>query len=246
MIGDRASDMQLARNLGCRGIWFHEGHEGGEGIVLETSSWLEVASFLTGCDMEHRKAHIVRTTKETSIDLTVDLDGNGRGRIETGIGFFDHMLEQLVRHGRLDVEAHLEGDTWVDEHHSVEDMALCLGKAVLSALGDKRGIQRYGFDLLCMDEVHCEVSMDFSGRSDLVFDGRFSREYVGSFPTEMIRHFFKSFSNEARCSLYISFSEGNAHHQAEAVFKAFARALRMAVRKIPGSDEVVSTKGVLE
>lgn len=246
MIGDRASDMQLARNLGCSGIWFHEGHEGGEGIVLETSSWLEVASFLTGCDMEHRKAHIVRTTKETCIDLAVDLDGNGRGRIETGIGFFDHMLEQLVRHGRLDVEAHLEGDTWVDEHHSVEDMALCLGKAVLTALGDKRGIQRYGFDLLCMDEVHCEVSMDFSGRSDLVFDGRFSREYVGSFPTEMIRHFFKSFSNEARCSLYISFSEGNAHHQAEAVFKAFARALRMAVRRIPGSDEVVSTKGVLE
>ena len=247
MIGDRESDMQLARNLGCKGIWFHDEKLGGESVVLESSSWLEIAAFLTcGGIKEHRCGRVERRTKETAISLSVDLDGTGRGCISTGIGFFDHMLEQLVRHGRLDVEATVKGDLEVDEHHSVEDTALALGKCVLSALGDKRGISRYGYELLTMDEVHATVALDFSGRPDFVWDVEISRDYVGTFPTELVSHFFKSFSNEARCNLYVSVSQGNAHHQVEAIFKAFARALRMAVRRIPGSNELASTKGVLE
>ena len=156
------------------------------------------------------------------------------------------MLEQIVRHARVDVTSSFRGDLEVDEHHSVEDVALSLGKVISKALGDKKGICRYGYDLLCMDDVHAEVSIDFSGRPDLIFDVDFTRDCIGTFPVEMIRHFFKSFSDEARCNLYMSVSRGNAHHQAEALFKAFARALRMAVRRIPGSNEVVSSKGVLE
>lgn len=247
MIGDRATDMALARNLGVRGIWFHDTKEGGPSVALETSSWLEIADFLTGghCD-RHRIASVSRKTAETEIELTVDLDGTGEGRIETGIGFFDHMLQQIVRHSRFNFNATVHGDTWVDEHHSVEDTALALGKAVFQALGDKRGISRYGYDLLCMDEVHAEVSIDFSGRPELVWECQITRESIGTFPTELVEHFFKSFSNEARCNLYMSVSTGNAHHQVEALFKAFARAMRMAVKRLPGYDGVPSTKGVLE
>ena len=249
VIGDRATDMKLAQNLGAKGIWFHEKSMDSvpPSVVLETDSWLEIAAYLTNSGIKtHRKASIERETKETRISLSVDLDGSGQGKITTGIGFFDHMLEQIVRHARLDVTSSFTGDLEVDEHHSVEDIALCLGKIISKALGDKKGINRYGYDLLCMDDVHSEVSIDFSGRPDLIFDADFTREYIGTFPVEMIRHFFKSFSNEARCNLYMNVSRGNAHHQAEALFKAFARALRMAIRRIPGSNEVVSSKGVLE
>ena len=234
---------------GAKGIWFHEKSMDSvpPSVVLETDSWLEITAYLTNSGIKtHRKASIERETKETRISLSVDLDGSGQGKITTGIGFFDHMLEQIVRHARLDVTSSFTGDLEVDEHHSVEDIALCLGKVISKALGDKKGISRYGYDLLCMDDVHSEVSIDFSGRPDLIFDADFTREYIGTFPVEMIRHFFKSFSNEARCNLYMNVSRGNAHHQAEALFKAFARALRMAVRRIPGSNEVVSSKGVLE
>lgn len=249
VIGDRLTDMKLAGNLGAKGIWFHpKGQEETPShVVLESDSWLEIAAFLTNSDIKtHRKASIERKTKETDIFLSVDLDGSGEGKISTGIGFFDHMLEQIVKHARFDVESSFCGDTEVDEHHSVEDIALSLGKVINSALGDKKGISRYGFDLLCMDDVHAEVSIDFSGRPDLVFDVGFTRDYIGSFPSEMIRHFFKSFCDEARCNLYMNVSCGNAHHQAEALFKAFARAVRMAVRRMPGCNDVVSSKGVLE
>ena len=246
MIGDRQSDMDLARALGCQGIWFHSGKCGGDRVALETDSWLEVARFLCpDATLCHRTASLERRTKETDIRLRVNIDGSGQGCIETGIGFFDHMLEQIVRHARFDVEAAVKGDLEVDEHHSVEDLALCLGKCVLTALGDKRGISRYGYEVLTMDEVHACVALDFSGRPDFVWEVDFSRQYIGVFPTEMITHFFKSFSNEARCNLYMSVGPGNCHHQAEALFKAFARALRSAVRRLPGSDELPSTKGVL-
>ena len=233
MIGDRATDMELARRLGCRGIWLHDGTEGGAGIALETSSWLEIARFLTGSDrpLEHRTATVER---------------RGHGCVVTGIGFFDHMLDQIVRHGRIGLEARLSGDLQVDEHHSVEDFALALGRAFALALGDKKGINRYGFDFLCMDEVNCRCAVDFSGRPCFTSGGRITRDYVGSFPTELVPHFFKSFCDEARCTLHISVSRGNAHHQVEAMFKAFARALRMAVKRDPSSNEVPSTKGVLE
>lgn len=248
MIGDRATDMELARRLGCRGIWLHDGTEGGAGIALETSSWLEIARFLTGSDrpLEHRTATVERRTGETDISLKLDLDGGGHGCVVTGIGFFDHMLDQIVRHGRIGLEARLSGDLQVDEHHSVEDFALALGRAFALALGDKKGINRYGFDFLCMDEVNCRCAVDFSGRPCFTSGGRITRDYVGSFPTELVPHFFKSFCDEARCTLHISVSRGNAHHQVEAMFKAFARALRMAVKRDPSSNEVPSTKGVLE
>lgn len=248
VIGDRLTDMQLARNLGCKGIWLHEKEAScPENVALETNSWLEIASFLTLEDIKgHRTAHVERVTGETSVSLDLDLDGSGKGEIVTGIGFFDHMLQQIVRHSRFDLSARLSGDTWVDEHHSIEDMAICLGRAVSQALGDKRGINRYGFDLLCMDDVHAEVSVDFSGRPELVFCVSFTRDYIGSVSTQMFSHFFKSFCDAAGCNIYASVSSGNAHHQAEALFKAFARAVRMAVKRIPGLDEVVSTKGVLE
>lgn len=247
MIGDRETDMKLADNLGAKGIWLHDEKSGRENVALETDSWLEIAAFLTCGDVKaHRKAHVERITKETSIILDIDIDGTGEGDVSTGIGFFDHMLAQVVRHSMFNIDAQVTGDLWIDVHHSVEDSALALGKAVRDALGDKRGINRYGFELLCMDDVHSEVSIDFSGRPELVFDVNFTRQDIGTFPTEMIRHFFKSFCDAAGCNLYMSVSEGNSHHQAEALFKAFARAMRTAVKRIPGSSSVVSTKGVLE
>lgn len=252
VIGDRLTDMALAKALGARGIWFHapDGDPVPDDLApvisYESDDWLAIAHFLCGDEVHvHRTARITRKTKETGISLALDIDGSGKGRIRTGIGFFDHMLEQVVKHGRLDVEATCEGDLEVDEHHSVEDMALVFGEAFKTALGDKKGIERYGYEILCMDEVHASVAIDFSGRPCLSWDVDFCREYVGSFPTEMVRHFFKSFSDSAACNLHMEVSAGNCHHQVEALFKAFARAVRRAVRRIPGSDEPASTKGVL-
>lgn len=251
-IGDRVSDMQLASNLGVKGIWLTEKKRQElppsllENTVLVTSSWLDVADFLTGSQVKsHRRSAITRETKETKISFSLDLDGSGKGRLVTGSGFFDHMLEQVVKHARFDVEGTVHGDLEVDEHHTVEDVALALGEAVKRALGDKRGIERYGFDLMMMDDVVATASIDFSGRPDLIYSIPFARTEIGTFPTEMVKHFFKSFSDAAGCNLYISVTEGNSHHQAEAAFKAFAHSMRKAVRRIPGSFELPSTKGVL-
>lgn len=215
-------------------------------LVLSEHDWDEIACLLLG-DGKHlpRKARVQRTTKETSITLSLNLDGSGKGRFLTGIGFFDHMLEQVVKHTGVDVEVEAKGDLEVDEHHTVEDVAIVLGAAVLSALGDKRGISRYGCEVLTMDDVRATVALDFSGRPDFVWDCPFSRDYVGTFPTEMVEHFFKSFSDEARCNLHMSVTKGNTHHQAEALFKAFSHALRQAVRRYYWTDELPSTKGSL-
>jgi len=251
MIGDRLTDMELARRKGVKGIWLSDSDEDvpenlNGVIALKTMSWLDAASFLTvGKSFTHRTSHIERNTKETQISLSVDLDGTGDGSLKTGIGFFDHMLEQVVKHSRCSIVGVVHGDLEVDEHHTVEDLALALGKAFLLALGDKRGINRYGSDMMMMDEVVAKCAIDFSGRPECIFIVPFKREEVGGFPTELFRHFFKSFSDEAKCNLYIEVTDGNAHHQAEAAFKSFARALRMAVKRIPGSDELMSTKGVL-
>ena len=252
MIGDRLTDMMLAKALGAKGIWYTESKENvpedlKDTVAIKTDSWLSIASFLT-CDgvKEHRRSSVRRTTVETDISISVDLDGTGVGHIHTGIGFFDHMLDQVVKHSRCDISGEVKGDTEVDEHHSAEDTALALGSAFLSALGDKRGIERYGFEIVMMDDVAATVAVDFSGRDELIYDVEFTMDYVGSFPTELIRHFFRSFSSAARCNIYISATKGgNSHHTAEAIFKAFARALRKAVRRIPGDDSISSTKGVL-
>ena len=251
MVGDRITDMILAKNIGCRGILLNKGVEIPEDlkdtVALETDSWLEILSFLLPDRslLPHRRAELERKTKETDISLSIDLDGTGKGGIVTGIGFFDHMLSQIVRHSRYDINGTVKGDFDVDEHHSVEDLAITLGSLIGKALGDKRGIERYGYEILTMDDVVATVALDFSGRPDLIYDVDIRREYIGSFPVEMIRHFFKSFSDSARMNLYIKVSDGNSHHQAEAVFKAFARALRKASRRIAGATDISSTKGVL-
>lgn len=251
MVGDRLTDMMLAENIGCKGILLNDGvsvPEDLKGVVaLQTGSWLEVLAFLLPDAFvpTHRVAEVSRSTKETEIELRIDLDGTGKGEIVTGLGFLDHMLSQIVRHSRFDISGTLKGDFDVDEHHSTEDLALTLGSLIKKALGDKRGIERYGYEVLTMDDVVATVALDFSGRPDLIYDVDFKREYIGTFPTEMIRHFFKSFSDSAEMNLYIKVTDGNSHHQAEAIFKAFARTLRKAVRRIPGSTEIQSTKGVL-
>ncbi len=210
------------------------------------SSWLDISSLLVpDKSLAHRRAKLERNTRETQISLSIDLDGSGKGLLRTGVGFFDHMLEQVVKHSRCDIEGKVAGDLEVDEHHTVEDLGICLGLAFKEALGDKRGINRYGHDILIMDDVICTCAIDFSGRPYLLWKVDFRREEVGGFPTEMFQHFFKSFSDAAQCNLSIEVSEGNTHHQAEAIFKAFARAAKMAVRRIPGSRELPSTKGVL-
>ena len=251
MVGDRLTDMMLAENIGCKGILLNDGvsvPEDLKGVVaLQTGSWLEVLAFLLPDAFvpTHRVAEVSRSTKETEIELRIDLDGTGKGEIVTGLGFLDHMLSQIVRHSHFDISGTLKGDFDVDEHHSTEDLALTLGSLIKKALGDKRGIERYGYEVLTMDDVVATVALDFSGRPDLIYDVDFKREYIGTFPTEMIRHFFKSFSDSAEMNLYIKVTDGNSHHQAEAIFKAFARTLRKAVRRIPGSTEIQSTKGVL-
>lgn len=234
--------LPLAQELGCEVVFYGSR----EGVLLSSTNWNDIVCFLLG-DGKHtcRTASIERKTKETQIRLTVNLDGTGKGRLETGIGFFDHMLDQIVRHTNFDVDLHAHGDLEVDEHHTVEDVAIVLGTAVLKALGDKRGISRYGCELLPMDDVQAKVAIDFSGRPDFIWQCPFSRQYIGTFPTEMVEHFFKSFSDAAQCNLHMQVGEGNTHHQAEALFKGFAHAVRQAVRRYYWSDELPSTKGSL-
>ncbi len=249
VIGDRITDVELANNLGAKAILYN--FKGSledlkiknlESVVeLISSDWLEVFSFLRA---GARKSIISRKTSETQIEVSVDLDGTGKGNIDTGLGFFNHMLDQIARHARIDLTVKVNGDLEVDEHHTIEDTALALGQAIKQALGDKRGIERYGF-ALPMDDSLAQVLIDFGGRPWLVWDAEFNREKVGDMPTEMFLHFFKSFSDAAACNLNIKAEGTNEHHKIEGIFKALARALKMAIKRDVFAYELPSTKGVL-
>jgi imidazoleglycerol-phosphate dehydratase/histidinol-phosphatase len=250
VIGDRWSDIQLAINLGAKAIYFKSGlHEltteqeltFKDTIVLETSSWDEVYSFLK---LGLRKVHHERNTNETKISIDVNMDGSGKASIDTGLGFFDHMLDQIARHGKIDLSITTQGDLDIDEHHTIEDTGIALGEAFAKALSDKRGMERYGF-ALPMDEADAKVLIDFGGRNWLVWNADFKREKIGEMPTEMFFHFFKSFSDGAKCNLNIECKGDNEHHKIEVIFKAFAKAIRMAVKRDPISNYLPSTKGVL-
>ena len=230
VIGDRVTDAQLAANLGCQAL-----------ILGEGLDWSKVTEIVYAGS---RRASVRRTTKETDIAISLDLDGTGRSHITTGLGFFDHMLEQIAKHGSIDLDIQVRGDLHVDEHHTIEDTALALGEALLKALGDKRGIERYGYTLP-MDDCLCSVALDFGGRPWLVWDADFHREYIGEMPTEMFLHFFKSLSDAARMNLNIKAEGQNEHHKIEGIFKALARAIRMAVRRDIHHMQLPSSKGVL-
>jgi len=238
VIGDRITDMQLAANLGCNGILI--GAKPSPLAVFNTTDWHEIYRFLKAIP---RKAFIERKTKETAITVGINLDGSGKSEIDTGIGFLDHMLSQVARHGETDLMIRAKGDLHVDFHHTVEDIAITLGEAVKEALGSKKGIERYGF-LLPMDDSLAQVAIDFSGRPWLVWDVTFKGEKTGEIPVEMFFHFFKSFSDNACCNLNIRAEGDNDHHKAEAIFKAFAKAFRMAVSPT-GNYNLPSTKGTL-
>jgi imidazoleglycerol-phosphate dehydratase/histidinol-phosphatase len=242
VIGDRLTDVKLAVNLNCGAILFNESLSAeGLNVDLQTDSWKSVYEFLR---LESRTVNHERYTKETKIDIHLDLDGTGKSEIHTGIGFFDHMLDQIARHGECDMKIRCDGDLHIDEHHSIEDTGIALGEAFLKALGNKRGIERYAFHIP-MDEADAEVLLDFGGRAWLVWEADFKRERIGEMPTEMFKHFFKSFSDAARCNLHIRCRGENEHHMIEAIFKAFAKCIRMAKRRNPDSDLLPSTKGVL-
>jgi len=243
VIGDRLTDMQLARNLGAQGILLCENTDVNlpEGCALATADWHEAARFILS---RGRSAEVKRDTSETKIEVAIDLDGNGKTEIDTGLKFFDHMLSQIPHHAGVSLTVKCKGDLEVDEHHTMEDVAIALGEAITAALGDKRGIERYGF-VLPMDECRAMVLLDLGGRIDFRWDVVFTREYVGDTPTEMFSHFFHSLCCAMKCNLHISARGENNHHLIEGVFKAFARALRMAVRRDPFSYEVPSSKGIL-
>lgn len=250
VIGDRLTDVELAKNLGAKAILYTADKARIEEMlslpyadvcVLATDSWALIAEFLR---CEERRATIVRKTKETDITVTIDLDGKGVSGIDTGLKFLDHMLDQIVHHAGVSLEVKAVGDLQVDEHHTMEDIAIVLGNAIVKALGSKRGIGRYGF-VLPMDESRAMVLVDFGGRIDFCWDVQFTREYVGDVPTEMFSHFFKALAAAMNCNLHIQAKGENNHHIAEGIFKAFARALRMAVKREPFSYELPSSKGVL-
>jgi len=258
VIGDRLTDVQLAVNLGAKAILFLP--DNGEAspvqtadvsgvtdamrdaIALTTGNWDAIYEFLR---LPARAAVVERNTRETQIRVELNLDGTGQADMHTGLGFFDHMLDQVAKHSGADLSIHVKGDLHIDEHHTIEDTGLALGEAFRQALGDKRGISRYGF-LLPMDEALAQVAVDFSGRPWLVWDAEFRREKIGDMPTEMFFHFFKSFADTALCNLNIKVEGDNEHHKIEAIFKAFAKAIKMAVRRnIRELDNLPSTKGVL-
>ena len=240
VFGDRVSDIQLAENLGAKAIFISE--ESNERAALSTMSWDEIYDFLR---MPPRMAEVSRVTKETDIQISLNLDGTGKCDMQTGLGFFDHMLDQLGKHSGADLAVKVKGDLHIDEHHTIEDTALALGKAYAQAIGDKKGINRYGF-LLPMDEALAQVAIDFSGRPWLVWQAEFKREKVGDMPTEMFMHFFKSFSDASKCNLNIKVEGDNEHHKIEAIFKAFAKSIKMAVKRDPEAMDILpSTKGTL-
>jgi len=247
VIGDRYTDVELAKNLGCKAIYINEDTEilKEKELVgycaLQTNSWERISEFLFAGE---RTATIQRTTKETDILIKLNLDGSGKCDIDTGLKFFDHMLEQIGRHSGSDLTVRVKGDLQVDEHHTIEDTAIALGEAFGNALGNKRGIERYGY-YLPMDDCLCSVALDFGGRSWLVYDVDFKREYVGDLPTEMILHFFKSFSDAARMNLNIKAEGENEHHKIEGIFKALAKSIKMAVKRDIYQYELPSTKGIL-
>ena len=250
VIGDRLSDVQLAKNLGCKAILLRdiddvasELNEKGlsETTSIVTTSWDKVSEFLQGGS---RQATVTRNTSETKIEVSVDLDGTGKCQISTGLGFFDHMLEQIGRHSGIDLKIQTIGDLHVDDHHTIEDTAIALGDALRQALGDKRGIERYGY-VLPMDDCLCTVAIDFGGRPWLVWDAEFKREKIGDMPTEMFLHFFKSLSDSARMNLFIRAEGTNEHHKIEGIFKGLARAIKMAIRRDIFKYTLPSTKGTL-
>lgn len=242
VIGDRETDVALARNLGARAIFIANPNFGAPdgGGVLIARNWSEIPDLLR----PPRRAERRRTTNETDIRVAIDLDGSGEASISTGIAFFDHMLEQIARHGSIDLTIEAKGDLEIDEHHTIEDTAITLGEAFAAALGDKRGIGRYGF-CLPMDDCLAKVAIDLGGRNWIVWEAEFRREMIGKMPTEMFFHFFKSFSDKALCNLNIKAEGTNEHHKIEAIFKSFARAIRMAVRRDPDDDSMPSTKGTI-
>ena len=253
VIGDRITDVQLAKNLGCKAIWLNNDPALGGGeisdsrreledsIALETPDWSRIYEFL-----KLGLRHVVheRNTNETQIKIDLMIDGKGKSAIVTGLGFFDHMLEQIARHGKMDLAIRVNGDLHIDEHHTIEDTGIALGEAFGQALADKRGMERYGF-ALPMDEADAKVLIDFGGRNWIVWNALFKREKIGEMPTEMFFHFFKSFSDAARCNLNIECHGDNEHHKIEAIFKAFAKAVRMAVKRDPMHNYLPSTKGVI-
>ena len=253
VIGDRITDVQLAKNLGCQAIWLNSDASLGAAeisdqvaalqsvIALESTDWAEIYSFLR---IGLRQVIHERNTNETQIKIELNVDGRGKAQIMTGLGFFDHMLEQIARHGKLDLTIRANGDLHIDEHHTIEDTGIALGETFAQALADKRGMERYGF-ALPMDDAEAKVLIDFGGRSWIVWNAEFKRERIGEMPTEMFYHFFKSFSDAARCNLQIECHGDNEHHKIEAIFKAFAKAIRMAVKRDPMSNYLPSTKGVL-
>ena len=242
VIGDRMTDMELAHNLGCKGLML-----GADGQDIPYDGCRGVSGWAQVCELVYageRKAAVRRTTKETDIDIRLNLDGTGKCDISTGLGFFDHMLEQIGRHSGSDLTVKVKGDLHVDEHHTIEDTALALGEALRKALGDKRGIERYGF-CLPMDDCLCQVAIDFGGRPWLVFDAEFHREKIGEMPTEMFLHFFKSLSDAAMMNLNIKAEGQNEHHKIEGIFKALAKSIKMAKRRDISHFVLPSTKGVL-
>ena len=253
VIGDRITDVQLAKNMGAKAIWMKQDEALGASevsdklkelkdvIALESPNWKDIYTFLKN---GLRKVQHIRNTNETKIHIDLNLDGTGISDIKTGIGFFDHMLDQIARHGKMDLSIQVQGDLEVDEHHTIEDTGIALGEAIAKALADKRGIERYGF-ALPMDEASAKVLIDFGGRNWIVWNAHFRRDKIGEMPTEMFFHFFKSFSDGAKCNLQIECVGENEHHKIEAIFKAFAKAIRMAVKKDPFSNYLPSTKGVL-
>ncbi|HBX88444.1 MAG TPA: bifunctional histidinol-phosphatase/imidazoleglycerol-phosphate dehydratase [Marinilabiliaceae bacterium] len=250
VIGDRLTDVEMAKNLGCKGIFIKEEKEAlsalaeahlEEHCALITEDWDQITAFLFKTD---RTAVVDRKTAETTVHIELDLDGTGNCDITTGLSFFDHMLDQIGRHSGVDLTIHTDGDLHVDEHHTIEDTGLALGEAFKKALGDKRGIDRYGF-CLPMDDVLAQVAIDFGGRPWLVWDVDFKREMVGDMPTEMVHHFFKSFSDTSLSNLNIKAEGANEHHKIEGIFKAFAKAIKAAIRKDPFNNQLPSTKGAL-
>ena len=250
VIGDRLTDMELAKNLGAKGLFIaNDAALGAEettkdldaAIALKTTHWQEIYSFLK---LDQRIVAQKRTTHETDITLSLNLDGSGKSAIDTGIAFFDHMLDQIARHGNMDLDLVVKGDLEVDEHHTIEDTAIVLGEAFATALGNKLGIERYGF-CLPMDDCLAQVSIDFGGRNWLVWETEFKREMIGQMPTEMFMHFFKSFTDGAKANLNIKAEGTNEHHKIEAIFKAFAKAIKVAVKRDPNKMILPSTKGSL-
>ena len=253
VIGDRMTDVELAKNLGGKGIFIDNNTNLGEGetensdselesiIALKTNSWKEIYEFLK---LQSRTSSLKRTTKETDIKIEINLDGTGKSEVSTGIHFFDHMIDQIARHGHIDIQLDAKGDLEVDEHHTIEDVAIVLGEVFAKALGDKLGIERYGF-CLPMDDSMAQVAIDFGGRNWLVWEADFKREKIGEMPTEMFMHFFKSFTDGAKCNLNIKAEGENEHHKIEAIFKAFAKSIKMAVKRDAEKMILPSTKGQL-